>query len=110
VERESTNTFSSTLSLKNDYSQHFVDTGERPQNFIRDADVNERFEEYTNNTKQHNTTQHNTTQHNTTQHTQQQHNTTQHNTTQHTQQQHNTTQHNTHTQQQQQHFLMKRIE
>lgn len=31
---------------KNDYSQHFVDTSQRPQNYIRDADVNDRFQEY----------------------------------------------------------------
>ena len=31
---------------KNDYAQHFVDTGLRPANFIRDSDVHERFEEY----------------------------------------------------------------
>eukprot|EP00898_Chlorokybus_atmophyticus_P000649 jgi/Chlat1/1585/Chrsp123S08669 len=31
---------------QNDYSQHFVDTGQRPQNFIRDVDVVDRFEEY----------------------------------------------------------------
>ena len=31
---------------KNDYAQHFVDTGLRPANFIRDSDVEERFEEY----------------------------------------------------------------
>ena len=31
---------------KNDYCQHFVDTGERPQNFIRDANVDDRFQEY----------------------------------------------------------------
>lgn len=40
---------SSTTSLtsyKNDYSQHFVDTGQRPQNYIRDADLSDRFEEY----------------------------------------------------------------
>jgi mRNA (2'-O-methyladenosine-N6-)-methyltransferase len=30
----------------NDYSQHFVDTGERPQNFIRDYDIDQRYEEY----------------------------------------------------------------
>ncbi|CAL8103643.1 unnamed protein product [Calicophoron daubneyi] len=30
----------------NDYSQHFVDTGERPQNFIRDTGLRNRFEEY----------------------------------------------------------------
>ena len=31
---------------KNDYAQHFVDTGLRPANFIRDSDVEERFQEY----------------------------------------------------------------
>ncbi|GAQ87453.1 Methyltransferase [Klebsormidium nitens] len=31
---------------QNDYSQHFVDTGMRPQNFIRDVDLTDRFEEY----------------------------------------------------------------
>lgn len=31
---------------KNDYCQHFVDTNERPQNFIRDPGLTERFEEY----------------------------------------------------------------
>ena len=31
---------------KNDYNQHFVDTCERPQNFIRDPGLVERFEEY----------------------------------------------------------------
>lgn len=30
----------------NDYCQHFVDTGQRPQNFIRDVRIDERFEEY----------------------------------------------------------------
>lgn len=30
----------------NDYCQHFVDTGERPQNFIRDVGLSNRFEEY----------------------------------------------------------------
>eukprot|EP00731_Ephydatia_muelleri_P025853 Em0017g936a len=30
----------------NDYSQHYVDTGQRPQNFIRDIGMSERFEEY----------------------------------------------------------------
>ncbi|XP_065826406.1 N6-adenosine-methyltransferase non-catalytic subunit-like [Oscarella lobularis] len=30
----------------NDYSQHYVDTGQRPQNFIRDAGIQDRFEEY----------------------------------------------------------------
>lgn len=31
---------------KNDYNQYFVDIGQRPQNFIRDPGLNERFEEY----------------------------------------------------------------
>jgi len=31
---------------KNDYSQHFVDSGERPQNFVRDSCMQDRFEEY----------------------------------------------------------------
>ncbi|CAG0914882.1 unnamed protein product [Notodromas monacha] len=30
----------------NDYCQHFLDTGQRPQNFIRDVALAERFEEY----------------------------------------------------------------
>ncbi|KAJ4457588.1 putative Methyltransferase MT-A70 family protein [Paratrimastix pyriformis] len=30
----------------NDYCLHFVETGERPQNFIRDTRASERFEEY----------------------------------------------------------------
>lgn len=30
----------------NDYSQNFVDTGQRPQNFIRDVGLADRFEEY----------------------------------------------------------------
>jgi mRNA (2'-O-methyladenosine-N6-)-methyltransferase len=30
----------------NDYSQHFVDTSQRPQNFIRDSGLTERFDEY----------------------------------------------------------------
>ena len=30
----------------NDYCQHFVDTGQRPQNFIRDTGLQDRFEEY----------------------------------------------------------------
>ena len=30
-------------SVKNDYSQHFVDTGDRPQNFVRDAGLAEQF-------------------------------------------------------------------
>ena len=30
----------------NDYCQHFVDTGYRPHNFIRDTGIADRFEEY----------------------------------------------------------------
>ncbi|KAG9509577.1 N6-adenosine-methyltransferase non-catalytic subunit [Fragariocoptes setiger] len=30
----------------NDYCQHYVDTGQRPQNFIRDIGLHDRFEEY----------------------------------------------------------------
>lgn len=30
----------------NDYCQHYVDTGQRPQNFIRDFELHDRFEEY----------------------------------------------------------------
>lgn len=30
----------------NDYCQHYVDTGHRPQNFIRDYELHDRFEEY----------------------------------------------------------------
>lgn len=30
----------------NDYCQHYVDTGQRPQNFIRDYELHDRFEEY----------------------------------------------------------------
>lgn len=33
----------SSFDKKNDYSQHFVNTGERPQNFIRDIRPEERF-------------------------------------------------------------------
>ncbi|SCQ17166.1 mRNA methyltransferase, putative [Plasmodium ovale] len=32
--------------LQNDYNQNFVNTGERPQNFIRDSDENKRFDKY----------------------------------------------------------------
>uniref|UniRef100_A0A8C2WLM3 N(6)-adenosine-methyltransferase non-catalytic subunit METTL14 n=1 Tax=Cyclopterus lumpus TaxID=8103 RepID=A0A8C2WLM3_CYCLU len=40
--------FQGTQSLNphNDYCQHFVDTGHRPQNFIRDVGLADRFEEY----------------------------------------------------------------
>ncbi|CAF4429007.1 unnamed protein product, partial [Adineta steineri] len=30
----------------NDYSQQFVNIGQRPQNYIRDAGLQDRFEEY----------------------------------------------------------------
>ncbi|CAF3856560.1 unnamed protein product [Rotaria sp. Silwood2] len=30
----------------NDYSQHFINTGQKPQNYIRDAGLQNRFEEY----------------------------------------------------------------
>ncbi|SCV73260.1 BQ2448_7185 [Microbotryum intermedium] len=33
-------------SIRNDYSKHYVETGQRPQNFIRGAQVEERFSEY----------------------------------------------------------------
>lgn len=37
------------LALKNDYSQRFVDTGERPQNFIRESEqLEDRYLEYPN--------------------------------------------------------------
>lgn len=32
-----------TSEKKNDYCQHFVNTGERPQNFIRDIRPEQRF-------------------------------------------------------------------
>ncbi|XP_078741212.1 N(6)-adenosine-methyltransferase non-catalytic subunit METTL14, partial [Lampetra fluviatilis] len=35
-----------SLNPHNDYCQHFVDTGQRPQNFIRDVGLADRFEEY----------------------------------------------------------------
>jgi len=34
------------MQVANDYCQYFVDTGERPQNFIRDAGLDERYAEY----------------------------------------------------------------
>ncbi|KAH3745173.1 N6-adenosine-methyltransferase non-catalytic subunit [Pelomyxa schiedti] len=36
----------SSPRIRNDYSQHFVDTGQRPQNFIRDIGLKDRFSEY----------------------------------------------------------------
>ncbi|CAG8483916.1 8427_t:CDS:2 [Ambispora leptoticha] len=33
-------------SIRNDYCQHFVDSGKRPQNFIRDTELSQRFDEY----------------------------------------------------------------
>ena len=46
--RDSTAFLKGTQSLNphNDYSQNFVDTGQRPQNFIRDTGLTGRFEEY----------------------------------------------------------------
>ena len=46
--RDSTAFLKGTQSLNphNDYSQNFVDTGQRPQNFIRDVGLADRFEEY----------------------------------------------------------------
>jgi len=35
-----------SLNPHNDYCQHFVDTGHRPHNFIRDTGITDRFEEY----------------------------------------------------------------
>eukprot|EP00916_Digyalum_oweni_P024827 GHVL01041013.1.p1 GENE.GHVL01041013.1~~GHVL01041013.1.p1 ORF type:complete len:734 (-),score=131.13 GHVL01041013.1:737-2938(-) len=37
---------SSHVEIKNDYCQHFVDTAERPQNFIRDSEPKTRFAEF----------------------------------------------------------------
>eukprot|EP00798_Chlamydomonas_sp_ICE-L_P014419 gene14419-20424_t len=37
---------SSTKVLSNDYCQHFVDTGQRPANFLRDSNLSDRYEEY----------------------------------------------------------------
>jgi hypothetical protein len=33
-------------TIRNDYCQHFVDSGRRPQNFIRDTELSQRFDEY----------------------------------------------------------------
>ncbi|RUS19974.1 methyltransferase-like protein 14 [Endogone sp. FLAS-F59071] len=33
-------------SIRNDYSQNFVDSGQRPHNYIRDSNLKERFDEY----------------------------------------------------------------
>eukprot|EP00741_Cyanophora_paradoxa_P002973 tig00000655_g2886.t1 len=46
--REHTGTTSTQLldRPKNDYSLHFVTSGQRPQNFVRDADMHDRLEEY----------------------------------------------------------------
>ena len=46
--RDSTAFLKGTQSLNphNDYSQNFVDSGQRPQNFIRDTGLQNRFEEY----------------------------------------------------------------
>ncbi|RUP52261.1 hypothetical protein BC936DRAFT_149830 [Jimgerdemannia flammicorona] len=36
----------SKTSIRNDYSQNFVDSGQRPHNYIRDSNLKERFDEY----------------------------------------------------------------
>nr|XP_033793885.1 N6-adenosine-methyltransferase non-catalytic subunit isoform X2 [Geotrypetes seraphini] len=48
VDEEEIEEYKGTQSLNphNDYCQHFVDTGHRPQNFIRDVGLADRFEEY----------------------------------------------------------------
>ncbi|CAG8440212.1 2437_t:CDS:2 [Dentiscutata heterogama] len=33
-------------TIRNDYCQYFVDSGRRPQNFIRDTELSQRFDEY----------------------------------------------------------------
>lgn len=43
---QQTQAMQAQIAPKNDYSQHFVDTRQRPQNFIRDADLADRFDEY----------------------------------------------------------------
>uniref|UniRef100_A0A8C4IWQ8 N(6)-adenosine-methyltransferase non-catalytic subunit METTL14 n=1 Tax=Dicentrarchus labrax TaxID=13489 RepID=A0A8C4IWQ8_DICLA len=43
---EKLDTGTQSLNPHNDYCQHFVDTGHRPQNFIRDVGLADRFEEY----------------------------------------------------------------
>lgn len=35
-----------SLNPHNDYCQNYVDTGQRPQNYIRDVGLADRFEEY----------------------------------------------------------------
>lgn len=37
-----------TRSNRNDYNQHFVDTGHRPQNFLRDSELEDQYEDYPN--------------------------------------------------------------
>ena len=44
-EKTTPSTPSAPSTFKNDYCQHFVDTKQRPQNFIRDSDLADRFEE-----------------------------------------------------------------
>ncbi|CAG8521578.1 10963_t:CDS:2 [Scutellospora calospora] len=36
----------SEKTIRNDYCQYFVDSGRRPQNFIRDTELSQRFDEY----------------------------------------------------------------
>lgn len=45
-EKQNSTIVTTVSAFKNDYSQHFVDTKQRPQNFIRDSDLADRFEEY----------------------------------------------------------------
>jgi len=45
-EEESTSLRHNAFEVKNDYSQHFLQTRERPQNFIRDVTIEDGFAEY----------------------------------------------------------------
>ncbi|CAG8585971.1 2466_t:CDS:2 [Diversispora eburnea] len=40
------NTQEGEKTIRNDYCQYFVDSGRRPQNFIRDTELSQRFDEY----------------------------------------------------------------
>ncbi|RHZ83662.1 hypothetical protein Glove_89g51 [Diversispora epigaea] len=40
------NTQDGEKTIRNDYCQYFVDSGRRPQNFIRDTELSQRFDEY----------------------------------------------------------------
>lgn len=41
-------TGSKAKANSNDYNQHFVDTGQRPQNFLRDSQLEDQYEDYPN--------------------------------------------------------------